>query len=533
VFPAEGFKLREKMESFQDLALPAFLHEALKKMNFEKPTPVQAQAIPPALEGKDLIASAETGSGKTAAFGIPLLTFLTNNSSKTALVLTPTRELAEQVSEVIQQLSGGRHDLRFALLIGGVGMDKQVDAIRRGARLFIGTPGRINDHIGQQTLNLSRTGFLVLDEADRMLDMGFAPQLDKMRKWLTGSRQTMLFSATIPPDIEKMAALYLTDPIRVTVGNNSRPVERIKQKILKTSTHRKYDNLVAELRQREGIILVFARTQHGVDQLAQKLSGQSFEVTQIHGGMGQEQRRAALDAFKTGTVRVLVATDVAARGLDVQNIAHVINYDLPYEPEDYIHRIGRTGRAGAEGDSLTFLTPEDDELWNAILKKLGPTQSVIETLPGHFEGPGHAASVSSSHGSPDRHHRSGDSGHHAKHSSGNPEPHRRYSGEKKEHHASYPATAPEQTPRSHATTSSEHRRRSGASSPSGDSRSRRPASNGSERHDHHGRDDRPGKQDRHDRHDAKGHHDRHERYSPKRDSGMSAFVKRWMRNLFG
>jgi superfamily II DNA/RNA helicase len=257
---------------------------------------------------------------------------LTNNTSKTALVLTPTRELAEQVSEVILQLSGGSHNLRHALLIGGVGMDKQVDAIRKGARLFIGTPGRINDHIGQQTLNLSRMGFLVLDEADRMLDMGFAPQLDRMRKWMTAPRQTMLFSATIPPDIEKMASLYLKDPIRVTVGTNSRPVERIKQQVLKTSQGRKYDNLVAEVKRREGIVLIFARTQHGVDQLAQKLKGQEIDVTQIHGGMEQEQRRAALDAFKSGQARVLVATDVAARGLDVHNISHVINYDLPYEP---------------------------------------------------------------------------------------------------------------------------------------------------------------------------------------------------------
>jgi len=372
------------MESFKELALPAFLHESLDKMKFDKPTPVQAQAIPPALEGKDLIASAETGSGKTAAFGIPMLTYLTNQSSKTALIMTPTRELAEQVDAVLKQLSGGRHDLRTALLIGGMGMDKQTDALRRGARLFIGTPGRINDHIEQQNLNLARTGFLVLDEADRMLDMGFSPQLDKIRKWLIGPRQTMLFSATIPPDIERIAALYLTNPVRITVGTNSKPVDRIQQKILHTSHARKFDNLLVELKKREGSILIFGRTQQSVDQLAQRLKEKHLGGTYIHGGLSQDQRRAALDLFKDGKVRVLVATDIAARGLDIQNIAHVINYDLPYVPEDYVHRIGRTGRAGAEGDSLTFLTPDDGELWGAILKELGTAQSAIQVLPGHF-----------------------------------------------------------------------------------------------------------------------------------------------------
>jgi len=200
------------MESFQELPLPAFLHESLRKMKFDKPTPVQAQAIPPGLEGKDVVASAETGSGKTAAFGIPLLSFLAAHPNQTALILTPTRELADQVKGVLEQLASSRHDLRSALLIGGVGMGQQVDALKRGARLIIGTPGRINDHLEHRTLNLSRTGFLVLDEADRMLDMGFAPQLDRIRRWLTGPRQTVLFSATLPPDIQKMASLYLKDP---------------------------------------------------------------------------------------------------------------------------------------------------------------------------------------------------------------------------------------------------------------------------------------------------------------------------------
>jgi len=496
------------MESFKELTLPPFLQESLQKMNFDKPTPVQALAIPAALEGKDLIASAETGSGKTAAFGIPLLTFLTHNTSKTALILTPTRELAEQVSEVIGQLSGGRHDLRFALLIGGVGMDKQVDAIRKGARLFIGTPGRINDHIGQQTLNLSRMGFLVLDEADRMLDMGFAPQLDRMRKWMTAPRQTMLFSATIPPDIEKMAALYLKDPIRVTVGTNSRPVERIKQEVLKTTQSRKYDNLVSEIKRREGTILVFARTQHGVDQLAQKLKGQNTDVTQIHGGMEQEQRRAALDAFKSGQARVLVATDVAARGLDVPNISHVINYDLPYEPEDYIHRIGRTGRAGAEGEALTFLTPEDHELWAAVLKKLGPSQTPMEAVRGQAEGRERVPAASMPRVSSERPNRPGEAGRQVQHAPSGSERHAgagkgRYEGHK--------------------------------SAPSGPSRDHHDRHNRYEKHDRPDRNDHRDKHDSHDRHDSHNRYDRADRYSSNshRDSSVLGKVKHWFRKMLG
>ncbi len=381
------------MESFHELALPAFLHESLQKMNFEKPTPVQAAAIPPGLEGRDIVASAETGSGKTAAFGIPLLTFLDKNRSQTALVLTPTRELAEQVQGVLDQLSGGRHDLRSVLLIGGVGMGNQLDGLRRGARLIIGTPGRINDHLEHRTLNLSRTGFLVLDEADRMLDMGFAPQLDRIRRWLTGPRQTQLFSATLPADIQKMASHYLREPVRITVGSEAKPVERIQQKVLKTSQGRKIDDLVEELRTRKGSILIFVRTQHRVDRLARTLKEKGFDAVRIHGGRTQGQRRSALDTFKTGGARMMVATDIAARGLDILAIAHVINYDLPQVAEDYVHRVGRTARAGAEGDSLTLLTPEDSELWRDVLKHLGEFKAAITEIPSHFQDHAPASST--------------------------------------------------------------------------------------------------------------------------------------------
>jgi len=373
------------MNSFQELNLPAFLHESLKKMKFEKPTPVQAQAIPVALQGKDVIASAETGSGKTAAFGIPLLAFLEKHRDRTALVLVPTRELADQVRGVLKELACGRHEYDSALLIGGVGMGAQVDSLRRGARLVIGTPGRINDHLQRKTLHLSRAGFLVLDEADRMLDMGFAPQLDRIRQFLTAPRQTLLFSATMPPDMQSMASKYLTDPVRIAVGANARPVESIRQAILHTSQARKMDDLVEELKTREGSILIFGRTQHRVDRLSKKLKEAGFANARIHGGRTQGQRRIALEEFKEGRARILVATDIAARGLDISHIAHVINFDLPQVAEDYVHRVGRTARAGAEGDSLSLLTPEDRDLWKDVLKTLGSAQTTLKTLPSHFK----------------------------------------------------------------------------------------------------------------------------------------------------
>ena len=379
------------MESFQELALPAFLHESLVKMKFEKPTPIQAQSIPPGLEGKDVVASAETGSGKTAAFGIPLLSYLAAHPGQTALILTPTRELADQVREVLRQLAGNRGDLNSALLIGGMGMGAQVEALKRGTRLIIGTPGRIIDHMERRTLDLSRTGFLVLDEADRMLDMGFAPQLNKIRVKLPHDRQTLMFSATIPPDIQSLAHQYLRSPVRVAVGGESRAVEKIRQKVMNTSQGRKFDDLIAELQAREGSVLLFARTQHRVDRTLQKLKDKGLSAVRIHGGRTQGQRRMALEQFKNGSSRILVATDIAARGLDIQHIAHVINFDLPQNPEDYLHRIGRTARAGAEGDSLTFLTPEDAGQWKDILKELGEGRVAITNLPSHFTD--HAAAI--------------------------------------------------------------------------------------------------------------------------------------------
>ncbi len=372
------------MESFQELDLPEFLRHSLHQMNFEKPMPVQAQAIPLALEGKDVIASAQTGTGKTAAFGIPLLTYLEKNKDKTALVLTPTRELAVQVLEVLRKLTGTHHVGGSVLLIGGANMSTQFSQLTRKPRLIIGTPGRVIDHLNRGSLVLSSNGFLVLDEADRMLDMGFAPQLDEIRKRLAGHRQTLLFSATIPPNIQQMASKYLKDPVRITIGSTTQPIQKIVQKVLYTTEAKKPEELSSELKERQGSILIFARTQHRVDRIMNRLKDEGVKVTRIHGGRTQSQRRQAIDQFREGKFLVLVATDIAARGLDIHHIAHVINYDLPKNPEDYIHRVGRTARAGAEGESLCFLTPEDMDLWRRILKLMNVTKESIPVKPSRF-----------------------------------------------------------------------------------------------------------------------------------------------------
>jgi len=374
------------MESFDELSLPEFLDKNLKQMNFTTPTPVQAQAIPPALEGKDVIASAQTGTGKTGAFGIPLITFLEKNKDKTAIIMTPTRELAVQVLEVLRKLSGNHPLGGSVLLIGGANMQAQFMALKRKPRLIIGTPGRIIDHLSRGSLTLSSAGFLVLDEADRMLDMGFAPQLEEIRKRLNPSRQTLLFSATFPSDIQRMANSYLKNPVRITIGATTKPVEKIVQEVVHTTESRKFDQLMLELQERQGSILIFARTQIRVDRINDRLKEAGLKVTRIHGGRTQSQRRQAIDQFREGRFLILVATDIAARGLDIHHIAHVINYDLPKNPEDYIHRIGRTARAGAEGNSICLLTPEDRGLWERIVRLMGAAKDNIKVKKSAHPG---------------------------------------------------------------------------------------------------------------------------------------------------
>lgn len=370
------------MENFQSLSLPAVLAEALVQMNYSIPTPIQAQAIPFALEGRDILGSAQTGTGKTAAFGLPVLAHLLNNPNSGAIILTPTRELAMQVSEVMRQLLGNDTTIRGALLIGGASMRDQLAALKVRPRLIVGTPGRINDHLERGTLKLRNTDFLVLDETDRMLDMGFGIQIDAILEHLPEIRQTLMFSATLPKAIVRLAQKYLKNPERVAVASDAVTADNIKQDFLRTSEAEKYGTLVNELQIREGSILVFVKTKRGADQLAFKLNKDDYHSKAIHGDLKQNQRERVISDFRKEKCRILIATDVVARGLDIPHIKHVINYDMPQCPEDYIHRIGRTARAGADGCALSLISPQDSGKMYAINRLLNPGKE------GSFEGQG-------------------------------------------------------------------------------------------------------------------------------------------------
>lgn len=367
------------MQDFLSMGLPQPLLRSLEQMQFVTPTPIQAQAIPPALEGRDILGSAQTGTGKTAAFSIPMIVKLLANPRSHALVMTPTRELATQVLDMIQKLLGKNSSIKTALLIGGDSMQKQLQQLRMRPRIIAGTPGRINDHLTRGTLMLNETDFLVLDETDRMLDMGFGVQLERIAKYLTAKRQTLLFSATLPNDIIKLSQKYVKDPVRVAVGSTSTPIAKIKQELIHTTEAEKYAHLVTQLDQRQGSILVFVKTKWGAEKLTGKLDKDEHSVDTIHGDLRQNKRDRVIHAFRNQKNRILVATDIAARGLDIPHIEHVINYDLPQSPEDYIHRIGRTARAGAEGSAVCLITPQDGAKWKAIHRLINPNEKMAPT----------------------------------------------------------------------------------------------------------------------------------------------------------
>jgi ATP-dependent RNA helicase DeaD len=369
------------MQQFLDAELPLLLLESLKQMGFNTPTPIQAKAIPLIQEGKDLFAMAQTGTGKTGAFGIPIVAQLLTRECHLVLILTPTRELAAQVLNAFSQLLGKKSGIHTALLIGGESMPKQLRALKQHPQVIVGTPGRVNDHLERGTLDLTRTDYLVLDETDRMLDMGFSVQLDKIIKHLPKTRQTLMFSATMPDNIVKLSRRYLNDPVRVQVGSMTVPLDQLTQEIVQVKEEDKYSQLVAQLDQREGSIIVFVKTKHGADRLATKLSRQDYNARAIHGDLRQHQRNRVIQEFRNRQYRIMVATDVAARGLDIPHIEHVINYDLPQQPEDYVHRIGRTARAGAKGSAINFVTPQDKRKWHAIDCLLDPSKKNIKVDP--------------------------------------------------------------------------------------------------------------------------------------------------------
>ncbi|MFO1242842.1 MAG: DEAD/DEAH box helicase [Rickettsiales bacterium] len=360
------------MENFNELQLPDALRASLNAMKFEKPTPIQARAIPFALEGKDVLGTAQTGSGKTAAFGIPLVAKLMSSPRGSALVLLPTRELAQQVVTVLQQLLGRQKSIGTALLIGGDSMPKQMQALRARPRIIVGTPGRINDHLARGTLMLADANFLVLDETDRMLDMGFGIQLEKIFQYLPKQRQTLMFSATMPREIIKITERHLNQPERVAIGEATKAAVNIKQEEIHVSHEQKYPELLKQLSEREGSVIIFVKTKRGADRLADKLRRANHSADAIHGDLQQNKRDRVIRAFREKRHRILVATDIAARGLDIPHIEHVINFDLPQCPEDFIHRIGRTARAGAEGSALCLISPDDNDKWRAIQRLMNP-----------------------------------------------------------------------------------------------------------------------------------------------------------------
>lgn len=357
------------MKTYKEMALHEQLKKALETLKFDKPTKIQEAVIPLALDGIDVMACAETGSGKTGAFGIPIVQMLLENTEARALILTPTRELADQVAEVMRSLTKYCTELTVTSIVGGADIRKQLKALKRNPRIIVATPGRLTDHLRRRSIKLDTTATLVLDEGDRMLDMGFAPQLDAILKFLPEKRQTSLYTATLPDKVRKLAEKYLYKPKKVNVGRTSLPVASIRQAVVQVQFKEKDDRIIDELNARKGSVIVFARTKHRTDILARNLSKYGFSVDLIHGGRTQGQRNTAIRNFKSGKARILCATDVAARGIDVPQVEHVINFDIPMMDEDYVHRIGRTARNGADGEALSFVTPEERHAWNGIVRK--------------------------------------------------------------------------------------------------------------------------------------------------------------------
>ncbi len=360
---------------FSPMGISQRILAALTKNKITIPTPIQQQSIPIALEGKDILGIAQTGTGKTFAFGIPLLQRLDQHPGK-ALILLPTRELALQVNDALQPLAR-LFNINTAVLIGGVSMFGQIKDLQRGPRVIVATPGRLIDHMDQRKLSLSEVNILVLDEADRMLDMGFAPQLNRILKVVKKDRQTLLFSATMPPSILKLATNCMALPVRIEVAPQGTAAADIEQEIFIIRRDAKLSLLEKILQDNPGTMLVFSRTKHGAKKITQVLKMMGHGVAEIHSNRSQAQRRDALSGFKTGRYRVLVATDIAARGIDVKDITMVVNFDLPDNSEDYVHRIGRTGRAGQKGRAISFATPEQKREIRDIERLIRKTLRVL------------------------------------------------------------------------------------------------------------------------------------------------------------
>jgi len=372
--------------SFNDLGLSPFLMEKCEQLGYTVPTPIQAQAIPVLLEGHDIMACAETGTGKTAAFLLPILQRLNEDKNRrgtSVLILSPTRELANQTEAFCRQFAP--RGVTCTAIIGGAGYNRQIQALRRGCDIIVATPGRLIDFMDQGMLNFSKLTTLVLDEADRMLDMGFLPAIKRIVKVIPAERQTLFFSATMSAEIERIATPMLKDPVYVEVSPRGKAAHLIEQTAYPVAAQSK-TVLLLDLLEKEDFerVLVFTRTKRGADRLAHILEARSHKSNRIHGDRSQSQREAALRSFKSGHTSILVATDVAARGIDIDSVSHVINYDIPEVAEDYVHRIGRTGRAGKTGRAITLFTTAEEHSMRAIEKLTG--QKVERVLLPAFGG---------------------------------------------------------------------------------------------------------------------------------------------------
>jgi ATP-dependent RNA helicase RhlE len=357
---------------FSNFDLHPHVVAGVKAIGYLRPTPIQEKAIPPALKGHDVMGLAQTGTGKTAAFALPILDRLMRGprGHVRALIVAPTRELAEQIHEVISSLSKSTR-LRSVTIYGGVGINPQMRSLRSGVEIVVACPGRLLDHINQRTIDLSRVEVLVLDEADRMFDMGFLPDVRKIIKHLPSQRQTLLFAATMPEDVRKLAHEILRAPVTVQV-NYAAPISTVAHALFPVEQHLKTALLLELLRHTDtGSVLIFTRTKHRAKRLGQQLEASGYRAASLQGNLSQNRRQAAMDGFRAGSYQILVATDIAARGIDVSSISHVINYDMPDTVDAYTHRIGRTGRAAKTGDAFTFLTREDGEMVRSIERVLG------------------------------------------------------------------------------------------------------------------------------------------------------------------
>lgn len=358
--------------TFSDLQLDALLLASINRSGYTSPTPIQQAAMPVALAGRDLVGTAQTGTGKTAAFVLPMLQRLLSGTHNRVrgLIVTPTRELAIQIDDTIKTLSKGT-GIRSITIFGGVNANPQIKAVKAGAEILVACPGRLLDLIAQKHIVLNNLEILILDEADRMFDMGFLPDIKRILKQLPQKRQTMLFSATFPKEIEALAQQALTKPKRITVGI-SRPAHTVVHAVYPVLPHLKTALLLRLLKETDtGSVLIFTRTKHRATRLSRRIEREKYAATSLHGDRSQSQRQAALTGFKSGKFQIMVATDIAARGLDVENISHVINFDIPDTEDAYIHRIGRTGRACRTGDAFTFITPDDAGMVRSLEKIMG------------------------------------------------------------------------------------------------------------------------------------------------------------------